>query len=85
MGGQLIKLGTAAVLAGTVTKLFGTTLEYWCRYGSYCRVPLLSGLGGAVASKFNQNVSSRFGGLKVEVAFLGASVSSPTASTNNNH
>jgi hypothetical protein len=64
------KLGTAAVLAGTVTKLFGTTLGYWCRYaqGYSCY-----GLGSAVASRANQNVSS-FGGQGGGGVSTGASV-----------
>jgi hypothetical protein len=83
MGGELIKLGTAAVLAGTVTSTFGSIIGIGAGIAAIAGGTLLSGLGAAVSSRANQNVSS-FGGQRGGSFSTGASVSSPTASTNNN-
>jgi hypothetical protein len=83
MGGELIKLGTAAVLAGTVTSTFGSIIGIGAGIAAIAGGTLLSGLGAAVSSRANQNVSG-FGGQRGGTISTGASVSSPTASTNNN-
>ena len=58
MGDQLIKMGTAAVLAGTVVKLFGTIAGVGAGLAAIAGGVLLKGIGTALSTKGNKNVSS---------------------------
>lgn len=86
MGDHLIKIGTAAVLAGTVMKLFGTVTGVGAGLAAIAGGVLLKGVGGAIAAKGNSNVnnsSGASGGGDISrrgSISSGADVSSPTSS-----
>jgi hypothetical protein len=85
MGDYLIKIGTAAVLAGTVMKLFGDVTGIGAGLAAIAGGVLLKGIGGAIASK-GKNVggaANSMGGTNGNrrgAITSGADVSSPTSS-----
>jgi hypothetical protein len=85
MGDHLIKIGTAAVLAGTVMKLFGTVTGVGAGLAAIAGGVLLKGVGGAIAAKGNRNINNsannNSGGTGQRGSISsGADVSSPTSS-----
>lgn len=84
MGDHLIKIGTAAVLAGTVMKLFGTVAGVGAGLAAIAGGVLLKGIGGAIASKGNKKTAGASngadGGAQRGSMATGADVSSPTSS-----
>lgn len=84
MGDHLIKIGTAAVLAGTVMKLFGTVSGVGAGLAAIAGGVLLKGIGGAIASKGNQKSNGASngadGGSQRGSMATGADISSPTSS-----
>lgn len=85
MGDHLIKIGTAAVLAGTVMKLFGTVTGVGAGLAAIAGGVLLKGIGGAIAAKGNKKTAGGSNGndgmtnQRGSVS-TGADVSSPTSS-----
>ena len=84
MGDHLIKIGTAAVLAGTVMKLFGTVAGVGAGLAAIAGGVLMKGIGGAIAAKGNKKTSGASngadGGAQRGAMTTGADVSSPTSS-----
>lgn len=84
MGDHLIKIGTAAVLASSVMKVFGTIAGGAAGVAAIAGGVLLKGIGGAIAAKGNKttNSSSNTNSQRGEVS-TGADVSSPQSSVSN--
>lgn len=84
MGDHLIKIGTAAVLAGKVMKLFGTVAGVGAGLAAIAGGVLMKGIGGAIAAKGNKKTSGASngadGGAQRGAMTTGADVSSPTSS-----
>lgn len=84
MGDHLIKIGTAAVLAGTVMKLFGTVAGVGAGLAAIAGGVLMKGIGGAIAAKGNKKSAGASngadGGAQRGSIDTGASVMSPTSS-----
>jgi hypothetical protein len=84
MGDHLIKIGTAAVLAGTVMKLFGTVAGVGAGLAAIAGGVLMKGIGGAIAAKGNKKSAGASngadGGSQRGSIDTGASVMSPTSS-----
>lgn len=84
MGDHLIKIGTAAVLAGTVMKLFGTVAGVGAGLAAIAGGVLMKGIGGAIAAKGNKKTAGASngvdGGAQRGSMSTGADVSSPTSS-----
>lgn len=80
MGDKLIQLGTAAILAGTVVKLFGTISGIGAGLAAVAGGVVLKGIGGAIASKGNQNTNSSTNNSQRGSFSSGADVSSPSSS-----
>lgn len=85
MGDHLIKIGTAAVLAGTVMKLFGTVAGVGAGLAAIAGGVLLKGIGGAIAAKGNKKTAGSSNGNEGMTnqrgsVSTGADVSSPTSS-----
>lgn len=82
MGDHLIKIGTAAVLAGTVMKLFGTVTGIGAGLAAIAGGVLMKGIGGAIAAKGQKKSSGASNGTDAQRGEVktGASVSSPTSS-----
>lgn len=89
MGDHLIKIGTAAVLAGTVMKLFGTVTGIGAGLAAIAGGVLMKGIGGAIASKGNKKSNAASNGTGVGTVdqrgsmSTGADISSPTSSVSN--
>lgn len=82
MGDKLIQLGTAAILAGTVVKLFGTISGIGAGLAAVAGGVVLKGIGGAIASKGNQNTNSSTNNSQRGSIYTGGDVKSPTSSIN---
>ncbi len=82
MGDKLIQLGTAAILAGTVVKLFGTISGIGAGLAAVAGGVVLKGIGGAIASKGNQNTNTSTNNSQRGSFSTGADVSTPTSSVN---
>ena len=85
MGDHLIKIGTAAVLAGTVMKLFGTVSGVGAGLAAIAGGVLLKGIGGAIAAKGNSRTNATANGMQTQpgqrgAVSTGADISSPTSS-----
>ncbi len=80
MGDKLIQLGTAAILAGTVVKLFGTISGIGAGLAAVAGGVVLKGIGGAIASKGNQNTNTSTNNSQRGSFSSGADVSSPSSS-----
>lgn len=85
MGDHLIKIGTAAVLAGTVMKLFGTVAGVGAGLAAIAGGVLLKGIGGAIASKGQKKTSGASNGTDGATGqrgaiSTGADISTPTSS-----
>lgn len=81
MGDYLIQIGTAAVLAGTVMKLFGDVTGIGAGLAAIAGGILLKGVGGAISSKGNkQGASSGSQSGQRGSISSGADVPSPTSS-----
>ena len=85
MGDHLIKIGTAAVLASKVMKVFGTVAGLGAGLAAIAGGVLLKGIGGVIASKANNRSNSASNGMQTQpgqrgAVSTGADISSPTSS-----
>jgi hypothetical protein len=85
MGDHLIKIGTAAVLASKVMKVFGTVAGLGAGLAAIAGGVLLKGIGGVIASKANNRSNATANGMQTQpgqrgAVSTGADISSPTSS-----
>jgi hypothetical protein len=85
MGDHLIKIGTAAVLASKVMKVFGTVAGFGAGLAAIAGGVILKGVGGMIASKASQKIGQSSngvdgGGNQRGSMSTGADIQTPTSS-----